>query len=100
MQKYRVVDCRANDFKLALKCSNGRYHLTRGLNVLPPVGSVLHGAKAHLGFGVLVCPASGAVFRVIFESINNPSPVFDAAWVPRPAQPAPAAVPRPAAMTR
>ncbi len=100
MQKYRVLECRVDDFKMALKCNNGRYHLTRVLNVLPPIGLVLHGAKAHLGFGVLVCPASGAVFRVIFESINNPSPVFDAEWVPKPAQPAIAAASRPAAINR
>lgn len=40
-------------------------------------GATLHGAKPQLGFGILQCPTSGAIFRVIFESISNTDRVFD-----------------------
>ena len=45
--------------------------MARALNSLPPVDAVLNGDKPHLGFGILVCTASSAMFRVIFESINE-----------------------------
>jgi hypothetical protein len=80
MHKYRVWECRPDESRLALKCSQGRYHLTRVLNALPPAGATLTGATPHLGFGILLCPISGTVFRVIFESINLRAPTFDPNW--------------------
>jgi hypothetical protein len=35
----------------------------------------LVGDKPHLGFGILRCAASGAMFRVMFETINERPPV-------------------------
>ena len=71
MHKYCVVERWPEERQLALRCSVGHYHLTRALGVLPAVDARLEGAKPHLGFGVLKCPVSGAMFRVIFESIGN-----------------------------
>jgi hypothetical protein len=76
MYKYRVVERWAAENRLALRCSRGRYHLTRALNGLPADGISLHGDQPHLGFGILRCEATGAAFRVIFESINHPDRVF------------------------
>jgi hypothetical protein len=71
MHKYRVVDRCAEESRLTLQCDAGHYHLTRALSVFPPADATLEGAKPHLGFDLLLCPKSGAVFRVIFESIGN-----------------------------
>jgi hypothetical protein len=73
MHKYRVVERWAEESRLTLRCSRGQYHLARALNVMPEVEARLEGYSPHLGFGVLTCPKSGAVFRVIFESIGNAS---------------------------
>jgi len=77
MHKYRVVERSAEESRLTIRCSGGRYHLTRALSVLPEVDARLEGDKPHLGFGILRCSKTGAAFRVIFESIGNtamPSP--------------------------
>ena len=80
MHKYRVMHCAQGESEIALRCSNGRIHLVRVLNTLPAVGVLLNGAKPHLGFGVLVCPVSGSVFRVIFKDINRAGPGLDVQW--------------------
>ena len=77
MHTYRVVERWADESRIALRCDVGRYHLTRALNALPPAGATLHGTEVHLGFGILLCPTSGAIFRVIFESIDHTDPVFE-----------------------
>ncbi len=84
MHKYRVVQCDAGERRLALQCGSGRFHVTRALNALPAPGAILNGDKPHLGFGILLCPKSGAVFRVIFESIDNADLAVASGW----AQPA------------
>ena len=71
MQKYRVVDIWTQERRLALRCSAGRFHLARALGVLPNAGDMLDGDNAHLGFSLLICPKSGTIFRVIFESISH-----------------------------
>ena len=71
MQKYRVVDIWTQERRLALRCSAGRFHLARSLGVLPNSGDMLDGDNAHLGFSLLICPKSGTIFRVIFESISH-----------------------------
>ena len=82
MQSYRVVDHLADPGKLVVRCGQGRYHVARALNAIPPAHVPLVGAQIHLGFGILLCQASGAIFRVIFESINHPNPAFDAQGTP------------------
>ena len=74
MHQYRVVGRLEGSNRWALKCSNGRFHLARALNGAPASGTLLRGDKPHLGFGILLCAMSGAIFRVIFESINDPAP--------------------------
>jgi hypothetical protein len=71
MHKYRVIERWPEASLCALRCSSGRIHRARALNFLPPEAARLHGDKPHLGFGLLVCPASGAIYRLIFESINE-----------------------------
>lgn len=71
MHTYRVVERWAERGLCALRCSAGRYHVARALQRMPPLDAALHGDRPHLGFGILVCSASGAIFRVIFESIND-----------------------------
>ena len=71
MQKYRVVDIWTQERRLALRCSAGRFHLARALGVLPNAGAVLDGDSPKLGFGILLCPRSRTIFRVIFESISH-----------------------------
>lgn len=70
MHKYRVVEPQAEARLFTLRCSRGHYHVARALSLLPAVDARLEGDKPHLGFGLLVCPNSGAVYRVIFESIG------------------------------
>lgn len=71
MHQYRVVERWAQESRLTLRCSRGHYHMARALSMLPDVEARLEGYGPHLGFGILVCPKSGATFRVIFESIGN-----------------------------
>ena len=82
MHVYSVVENWAGESRLGLRCQVGRYHLARALHDLPPPGARLNGARPHLGFGLLVCPKSGAFFRVIFEFINHADLSFGAAWQP------------------
>ena len=94
MHKYRVIEQWADESRLALKCSKGRYYLARALSMAPPpAGVVLEGAKPHLGFDLLLCPTSGAVFRVIFESIGNTE-------LPRPRNAMPGTAHRPQGTSR
>ncbi len=71
MHKYRVVQRWAEENRMALRCSEGRCHLTLALRTFPLADALLEGARPHLGFDLLQCPKSGAIFRVIFESIGN-----------------------------
>ncbi len=71
MHKYRVVECFSEERRLTLRCSRGQYHIVRALSVLPGLDAMLEGARPHLGFGLLSCPKSGAIFRVIFESFGH-----------------------------
>jgi len=82
MHTYSVVENWTGDGRLGLRCQVGRYHLARALHASPPPGLRLNGARPHLGFGVLLCPKSGAFFRVIFERINRADLSFDAEWPP------------------
>lgn len=74
MYEYRVVERWADQGLCALQCNLGRYHLARALHFMPPEDVPLSGDKPRLGFGILQCTASGAIFRVIFESINDAQP--------------------------
>jgi hypothetical protein len=74
MHKYRVLERWAESGLCALRCSMGRYHVVRALSVTPPASACLSGDRPHLGFGILRCPTSGAIYRVIFESINELQP--------------------------
>jgi hypothetical protein len=75
MHKYRVVELYAEKGLCALQCSLGRYHLIRALGHMPGMGLRLVGDKPHLGFGILRCAETGAMFRVMFETINERPPV-------------------------
>lgn len=81
MYHYRRVEARMDGMRCTLRCNRGRYHIARALNALPPADVPLRGDTPHLGFGMLVCLKSGAVYRVIFESIN------DAQMAPDPERP-------------
>ena len=71
MHRYRVVE-RWDESKLcALQCSAGRYHVARSLKAMPPLHATLNGTRPQLGFGLLVCAASGDTYRVIFEAIDD-----------------------------
>ncbi len=78
MHTYSVVENCAGENRFGLRCQSGRFHLARALQDTPQSGVQLNGARPHLGFGVLVCPTSGAFFRVIFEYINHPDLSFGA----------------------
>ena len=80
MYRYHVVERRADQNRLALRCHMGRYHVARALNVMPSEAVALNGDKPHLGFGILLCAASGTVFRVIFESINHAQLSWAPGW--------------------
>jgi hypothetical protein len=86
MHQYRVVERWTKEDLCALRCGTGRYHVARALKVVPPMEGVLVGDKPRLGFGILRCASSGAIFRVIFESINDPQLRF--APGPLPSEPA------------
>jgi hypothetical protein len=74
MHEYRVVERWVAQERYALQCHKGRYHLARALNAMPPVAVLLHSTPPRIGFGVLLNAASGAMFRVIFESVNDEDP--------------------------
>jgi hypothetical protein len=82
MHRYRVVERWPERGFCAFRCSRGHYHLARTLNVTPEQDASLRGDKPHLGFGILVCAVSGAIFRVIFESINDTNLAAGASWTP------------------
>jgi len=71
MYKYRVVERRAEESRITLRCRRGQYHIARALGVLPLAEAALESDKPHLGFGLLLCPQSGTVYRVMFESIGH-----------------------------
>lgn len=71
VHRYHVVELEAEKGMCELQSSTGGYHLARTLGQMPALNAVVHGDRPHLGFGILVCASSGAVFRVIFESIND-----------------------------
>ena len=71
MQKYRVVERRAEQSRMTVRCGAGRYHVARALSLLPELDQGLEGNHPHLGFGILLCQKTGEIFRVIFESVGN-----------------------------
>ena len=77
MHEYRVVERLPDNALYVLQCNQGRYHVARALNVMPPVDVPLRGCKPSLGFGVLLSTTSGAFVRVIFESVDEPHPTPD-----------------------
>lgn len=81
MHSYRVVESCVDGSRLALHCHMGRYHVVRTLNEMPVQGVVLKGDRPHLGFGILLCASSGAVLRVIFESINDTDLSYGGRWM-------------------
>jgi hypothetical protein len=72
MHQYRMIESWADRKRCLLRCSNDRYHVARALHQLPLANMLLRGEKPHLGFGILLCVATGSIYRVIFESINEP----------------------------
>ena len=94
MHRYRVMSFKVDETRRVLKCSSGRLHLVRALNAPPPEGAVLGGAKPHLGFGILTCTVSGAIFRVMFEAINHTKFDFDSGWMELPGNELPDAQPK------
>jgi hypothetical protein len=86
MHEYRVVERLPDSALYVLQCNQGRYHVARALNVMPPVDVPLRGCKPSLGFGVLLSTTSGEFFRVIFESVDDPHPAPDPnpMWRPAP----------------
>lgn len=82
MHRYRVVGLSAEDGKCVIRSSTNRYHLVRSLGRRLGLNMVLLGDPPHLGFGILVCEVSGAIFRVIFDSINDPEPAPRAGGTP------------------
>lgn len=74
MHRYRVVGLSAEDGKCVIRSSTNRYHLVPSLGRRLGLNMVLLGDPPHLGFGILVCEGSGAIFRVVFDSINGPGP--------------------------
>jgi hypothetical protein len=71
MHTYRVVVGHCAVPGISLRSRNGQFHLARALNGQPAQGALLSGDSPHLGFGLLVCEETEAVFRVIFEQINS-----------------------------
>lgn len=76
MHQYRMIERLMDDDRCVFRCNKGRYHVARVLKAIPPTGVPLSGYKPHIGFGILVGMASGAIFRVIFESINESNLAF------------------------
>jgi hypothetical protein len=70
MHHYLVVERWAEHGLCMLRCGAGRYHVARALSVMPPPGEPLSGDAPRLGFGLLVCAATGQIFRVIFEAVG------------------------------
>jgi hypothetical protein len=71
MHEYEVVERSLADSRLTLRGTDGRYHQTKALNLLPPMGAVLLGARPHLGFAILLSTQTGNVFPVVFESVRQ-----------------------------
>ena len=71
MHEYHVIERWPEEGLCALRCSSSRYHVARALHVMPPEEAHLHGDRPRLGFGILLCTTSGAIFRLIFESIDE-----------------------------
>jgi hypothetical protein len=82
MHEYRVAECWSDDKQFLLRCKLGRVHIARALNGMPPTGAALDGDQPHLGFGILQCQITGALYRVIFESINVTQPTSGPARAP------------------
>jgi hypothetical protein len=72
MHKYRVLEVWHEEKRVVVRCSRGRYHLARVLNAMPETQHTLVGDAPHLGFGLMQGLESGMLFRMIFESINEP----------------------------
>ncbi len=66
MHRYRVVEMCSETGLCWFRCSSGRFHVARALDSMPPEKALLHGFKPGFGLRILVCPSSGAVFRMIF----------------------------------
>ncbi len=81
MHQYRVLEIQSAENLLTLQCSAGHHHLIRALNHVPPVGATLDGGKPHLGFGILACPRSQLIYRVIFERVSSPEPEFESSSI-------------------
>jgi hypothetical protein len=71
MHTYRVVEGQCAPPGISLLGRNGRFHLARALNGPPMPGVLLRGNLPRVGFELLVCEETEAVFRVIFEQINS-----------------------------
>jgi hypothetical protein len=65
--------------------------VARSLHVMPRLDAALNGDKPHLGFGLLTCTETSAVYRVIFEAINDaklaPGPIWTSIEPPLPNRP-------------
>lgn len=86
MHQYRVLEIQSAENLLTLQCSAGHHHLIGALNHVPPVGATLDGGKPHLGFGILACPRSQLIYRVIFERVifervSSPEPELESSSI-------------------
>jgi hypothetical protein len=73
MHHYIVLDT-ADDGTLALKDDRQHYHVARMHSErhaeFPPSGESLQGNAPGLGFSLLLCVATGRVYRLTFEHID------------------------------
>jgi hypothetical protein len=70
MDEYVVIFC-AVDSRFVVQDSAGLVHVIRVINRPPAMGARLFGGSPHMGFDVMLCMASDAMYRVVFESINQ-----------------------------
>jgi hypothetical protein len=69
MHQYLVLDACAEGRAVALCDSNGKYHLVRATDEVPPIGVELVGAGPG-GFRHLLAARGGQVFGAFFERID------------------------------
>ena len=80
MNDYHVVERGSEEGLCALRCSSGRFHVARVLHCMPDDNAFLNGDKPRLGFSILLCRTSGAIFRIIFESVNDAGRMSGRQW--------------------
>ena len=71
MHEHRMIEHGPKEGLYALRCSSGRYRKVRALSSMPLEEAHLLKAEPGLGFGISVCSTSGAIYRLLFESVNH-----------------------------